>query len=183
MQITPQCRHSPASTANISTWHRILHLELDKGKVYATLGKYFTILAFELLHRTEYHFVSVDCCPRLRPHHCCYISGAALLDTRLNSPLPFPGVALEKVAPEGWYTIWVSLQSNKHKAPHLFCTWFVVWLFIYLLSTFSSCNTNRNVWFLGKTGWAGKFSSKKLTIPHYQISRHWSTWKILVFCY
>lgn len=37
-----------------STLCRILHPELDKGKVYATLGKYITILAFEILAETQH---------------------------------------------------------------------------------------------------------------------------------
>lgn len=95
-------------------------------------------------------------------HRCCLTGKVALSDGTRS------GSALDPIKLNAWFCMHFFVLGVC-----LFICLFihqVIHSFIYCVSTFSSCN--RDVWFLGRTGRAGKLGSRKLTSPHDQISRN-----------
>lgn len=136
---------------------------------------------------TEYHCTSCGLSPKAETQRDLRVSQVRLwLDNLPDSPSSFHRCCLTgKVVLSDGTRSGSASDPVKRKAPQWLCMRFfvlgvclficlfihrVIHSFTYCVSTFTSCN--RDVWFLGRTGRAGKLGSRKLTSPHYQISRN-----------
>lgn len=175
-------------------------MELDKGRLYVTLGKYITIAAFELVAETaQNHCTSCGLSPKAETQRDLQVSQVRLwLDNLLDSPSSFHRCCLTgKVALSDGTRSGSASDPIKHKAPQWLCMRFLFWGFVCLF-VYSSIESFIH-WFIvfqhsplvtGMFGFLGGLVEQVNLAPGnwpVHIIRFQgtgvSTWKSSVFCY